>query len=164
MSRRKNSATRMVIPAEAICPDLTEAPLALRLDDGRRVKAQETVVVATGARYRRLNIPNLTDFGGARYLQLPGFADRGALCAGTKRSFWSVAATRPARPRSSCATSPKNLDAGCVGQASQRACRNILIDRICAIDNIEVLTQTEIIALYGSREKAAGARALAQQS
>jgi thioredoxin reductase len=28
-----------------------------------------------------------------------------------------------------------------------------LIDRICAIDNIEVLTPTEIIALYGSREK-----------
>ena len=28
-----------------------------------------------------------------------------------------------------------------------------LIDRICAIDNIEVLTRTEIIALYGSREK-----------
>src|ERR1700720_3892754 len=52
---------RMVIPAEAIRPDLTEGPLAPRLDDGRRVKAQ-TVVVATGARYRRLNIPNLTDF------------------------------------------------------------------------------------------------------
>ena len=28
-----------------------------------------------------------------------------------------------------------------------------LIDRIRAIDNIEVLTQTEIVALYGSREK-----------
>jgi thioredoxin reductase (NADPH) len=28
-----------------------------------------------------------------------------------------------------------------------------LIDRIKAIDNIEVLTQTEIVALYGSREK-----------
>ena len=28
-----------------------------------------------------------------------------------------------------------------------------LINRICAIDNIEVLTRTEIIALYGSREK-----------
>src|ERR1700738_238181 len=54
---------RMVIPAEVVRPDLTEAPLALRLDDGRRVKAQ-TVVVATGARYRRLNIPNLSDFEG----------------------------------------------------------------------------------------------------
>src|SRR5258708_7893772 len=54
---------RMVIPAEVVRPDLTEAPLALRLDDGRRVKAQ-TVVVATGARYRRLNTPNLSDFEG----------------------------------------------------------------------------------------------------
>ena len=37
----------------------------------------------------------------------------------------SVAATRPARPRSSCATSPKKSGCWCVGQASQRACRNI---------------------------------------
>src|ERR1700724_588872 len=50
---------RMVIPAEVVRPDLTEAPLALRLDDGRRVKAQ-TVVVATGARYRQRHNTSLS--------------------------------------------------------------------------------------------------------
>src|ERR1700732_5320052 len=51
---------RMMIPTEVVQLDLTENPVALHLDDGRRVKAS-TVVVATGARYRRLNVPNLQD-------------------------------------------------------------------------------------------------------
>jgi hypothetical protein len=112
---------RMVIPAEALRLDLPEV-LALRLDDGRRVKAQR-VVVATGARYRRLNIPNLADFDGA--VSGTGLPRSRRACAGTKKSFWSVAAIRPARQRSSCATSAKKSGYWCVGQASQRARRNI---------------------------------------
>src|SRR6267378_8493125 len=54
---------RMMIPTEVVGLDLTETPVALRLEDGRRVKAS-TVVVATGARYRRLDVPNLRDFEG----------------------------------------------------------------------------------------------------
>src|SRR5260221_718744 len=54
---------RMVIPTEVVRLDLTETPAALHLDDGRRLKAS-TVVVATGARYRRLNVPNLQEFEG----------------------------------------------------------------------------------------------------
>src|SRR6202035_5325928 len=53
----------MVIPTEAVRLDLIEAAVALHLNDGRRVKAS-TVVVATGARYRRLDVPNLGDFEG----------------------------------------------------------------------------------------------------
>ena len=113
---------RMVIPAEAIRPDLTEVPLALRLDDGRRVKAQ-TVVVATGAAIGGSTFQTLRISRGA--VSGTGLRRSRRACAGTKRSFWSVAATRPARPRSSCATSQKKSGCWCVGQASQRACRNI---------------------------------------
>ena len=66
---------RMVIPTEVMRLDLTETPVALQLGDGRRVKAS-TVVLATGARYRRLNIPNLRDFEGRGVLVL-GFTHRG---------------------------------------------------------------------------------------
>ena len=66
---------RMVIPTEVMRLDLTETPVALQLGDGRRVKAS-TVVLATGARYRRLNVPNLRDFEGRGVLVL-GFAHRG---------------------------------------------------------------------------------------
>ena len=66
---------RMVIPTEVMRLDLTETPVALQLGDGRSVKAS-TVVLATGARYRRLNVPNLRDFEGRGVLVL-GFAYRG---------------------------------------------------------------------------------------
>src|SRR5258707_2011369 len=54
---------RMVIPTEVVRLDPTETLVALHLGDGRRVKAS-TVVVATGARYRRLNVPHLQEFEG----------------------------------------------------------------------------------------------------
>ena len=141
---------RKMIPSGVARLDLAEMPIALHLDDGRRVKAS-TIVVATGARYRRLDVPNLRDFEGRGVWYWARRSSRA--CAGTRRSFWSGAATRPASPRSSSVALPKTSGCWCAAQVWPRACRNILIDRIRAIDNIEVLTHTEIVALYGSREK-----------
>src|ERR1700726_1852677 len=141
---------RMMIPTEVVRLDLTVNPVALNLDDGRRVKAS-TVVVATGARYRRLNVPNLGDFEG--------------------RGVWYWASPIEARL---CRSEEIVLVGGgnSAGQAAvflrgfatkiwilvrgpslAESMSQYLIDRIKAIANIEVLTQTEIVALYGSREK-----------
>ena len=141
---------RMVIPAEAIRPDLTEVPLALRLDDGRRVKAQ-TVVVATGARYRRLNIPNLADFEGrgiwywASPIEARLCRDEEIVLVGGGNSAGQAAVF--------LRNFAKKIWMLVRGPSLAESMSQYLIDRICAIDNIEVLTQTEIIALYGSREK-----------
>src|SRR6202166_2726352 len=64
----------MMIPTEVMSLDLTQTPVALHLDDGRRVKAS-TVVVATGA-LSASRRSELTGFRGARGLVL-GFAHRG---------------------------------------------------------------------------------------
>src|ERR1700726_1064497 len=138
---------RMVIPIEVMRLDLTETPVALQLTDGRRVKAA-TVVVATGARYRRLDVPNLRDFEG--------------------RGVWYWASPIEARL---CRDEEIVLVGGgnSAGQAAvflrrfaakiwmlvrepslAESMSQYLIDRIEAADNIEVLTQTEIVALYGS--------------
>ena len=141
---------RMVIPAEAIRPDLTGVPLALRLDDGRRVKAQ-TVVVATGARYRRLNIPNLTDFEGrgiwywASPIEARLCRDEEIVLVGGGNSAGQAAVF--------LRNFAKKIWMLVRGPSLAESMSQYLIDRICAIDNIEVLTRTEIIALYGSREK-----------
>ena len=141
---------RMVIPAEAIRPDLTEVPLALRLDDGRRVKAQ-TVVVATGARYRRLNIPNLTDFEGrgiwywASPIEARLCRDEEIVLVGGGNSAGQATVF--------LRNFAKKIWMLVRGPSLAESMSQYLIDRICAIDNIEVLTRTEIIALYGSREK-----------
>jgi thioredoxin reductase (NADPH) len=141
---------RMLIPAEVVRLDLTETPIAVHLAGGRRVKAS-TAVVATGARYRRLNVPNLGDFEGrgvwywaspieARLCRneeivLVGGGNSAGQAAVFLRSFaakiWMLVR----------------------GPSLAESMSQYLIDRIRAIDKIEVLTHTEIIALYGSREK-----------
>jgi thioredoxin reductase (NADPH) len=141
---------RVVIPTEAVRLEPNETPLALRLDDGRRVKAS-TMVIATGARYRRLDVPNLRDFEG--------------------RGMWYWASPIEARL---CRNEEIVLVGGgnSAGQAAvflrnfakkiwmlvrgpglADSMSQYLIDRIRASDNIEMLTHTEIVALYGSREK-----------
>jgi thioredoxin reductase (NADPH) len=144
---------RMVIPAEVVRPDLTEAPLALRLDDGRRVKAQ-TVVVATGARYRRLNIPNLSDFEGrgvwywASPIEARLCRDEEIVLVGGGNSAGQAAVF--------LRNFAKKIWMLVRGPSLAESMSQYLIDRIRAIDNIEVLTNTEIVALYGSREKQLG--------
>lgn len=141
---------RVVIPTEAVCLEPNETPLAFRLDDGRRVKAS-TMVIATGARYRRLDVPNLRDFEGrgvwywaspieARLcrneeLVLVGGGNSAGQAAVFLRNF------------------AKKIWMLVRGPGLADSMSQYLIDRIRASDNIEVLTHTEIVALYGSREK-----------
>jgi thioredoxin reductase (NADPH) len=141
---------RMLIPTEVTRLDLTGTPTALHLSDSRQVKAT-TIVVATGAQYRRLNVPNLQDFEG--------------------RGVWYWASPIEARL---CRNEEIVLVGGgnSAGQAAvflrgfaakiwmlvrgpslTESMSRYLIDRIEAAENIEVLTNTEIVALGGSREK-----------
>ncbi len=141
---------RVVITCEAVRLDRTETELGLHLTDGPRVKAA-TVVVATGARYRRLDVPNLNDFEGrgvwywaspieARLCRdeeivLVGGGNSAGQAAVFLRSFAKKIRMLVRRP------------------SLAESMSQFLIDRIKAIDNIEVLTRTEIVALGASREK-----------
>jgi thioredoxin reductase (NADPH) len=141
---------RIVIPTEVVRLDLTETPLAVRLDDGRRVKAS-TVVIATGARYRRLDVPNLSDFEGrgvwywASPIEARLCRDEEIILVGGGNSAGQAAVFL------------RNFAAKIWmlvrGPTLAESMSQYLIDRIRATDNIEVLTHTEIVALYGSREK-----------
>jgi thioredoxin reductase (NADPH) len=137
----------MIIPTEVVRLDHAQAPLALELDDGRRVRAA-TVVVASGARYRRPDVPHLREFEG--------------------RGVWYWASPIEARL---CRQEEIVLVGGgnSAGQAAvflrdyaakiwmlvrgpslAESMSQYLVDRIKAADNIEVLTRTEIVALSGS--------------
>jgi thioredoxin reductase (NADPH) len=139
----------MVIPAEVVSLDANQAPLGLNLSDGRRVNAR-AAVIASGARYRKLDVPDIRRFEG--------------------RGIWYWAATVEARL---CRREEIALVGGgnSAGQAAvylrdfaakvwmlvrdpslATSMSRYLIDRIDAIDNIEVLTETEIVAVSGSRE------------
>jgi thioredoxin reductase (NADPH) len=113
---------RMVIPTEVVRFDLTETPVTHHLGDGRRVTAS-TVVVATGARYRRLNVPNLQDFEG-RGIWYWASPIEARLCRSEEIALVG-GATRRAKPPSSCAASLQKFGCWCAGQVSPRACRSI---------------------------------------
>jgi thioredoxin reductase (NADPH) len=141
---------RMMIPAEVAGLDQTETPLALQLGDGRRVKAS-TVVVATGARYRRLNVPNLRDFEG-RGLWYWASPIEARLCRDEE-----IVLVGGGNSAGQAAVFLRNFAAKIWmlvrGPSLAENMSQYLIDRIKAIDNIEVLTNTEIVALYGTRDK-----------
>src|SRR6267143_507600 len=141
---------RMAIPTEVVSLDLNQTPVTLQLDDGRRVKAL-TVVVATGARYRRLSVPNLGDFEG-RGVWYWASPIEARLCRNEE-----IVLVGGGNSAGQAAVFLRNFAAKIWmlvrGPSLAENMSQYLIDRIEAIDNIEVLTRTEIIALFGSREK-----------
>jgi thioredoxin reductase (NADPH) len=141
---------RMMIPTEAVRLDQAETPLALQLADGRRVKAS-TVVVATGARYRRLNVPNLGDFEG-RGVWYWASPIEARLCRNEE-----IVLVGGGNSAGQAAVFLRNFAAKIWmlvrGPSLANDMSQYLVERIEAIENIKVLTQTEIVALYGSREK-----------
>jgi thioredoxin reductase (NADPH) len=137
------------IPTEVDRLVCAETPLTLHLTDGRKVQAR-AVVVAAGARYRRLALPNVEDFEG--------------------RGIWYWASPIEARL---CRSEETVLVGGgnSAGQAAvylsgfarkiwmlvrspslSESMAQYLIDRIKATPNIEVLFETEVVALAGSSE------------
>ena len=72
----------------------------LRISDGTEIEAS-AVVLACGVSYRRLEIPALAALEGTASSTAPRPPRRSAL--GGDGSSWSAAATRPVRPRCTCA-------------------------------------------------------------
>ncbi|WP_125461745.1 MULTISPECIES: FAD-dependent oxidoreductase [Rhodomicrobium] len=140
----------MAIPSEVTRLDLAETPKTLHLGDDRSVEAS-MVVIATGARYRRLDVPNFDDFEGrgiwywtspveARLCRneeivLVGGGNSAGQAAVFLRSF------------------AKKIWMLVRGPSLAESMSRYLIDRIRATENIEVLTNTEIVGLYGSAER-----------
>jgi len=118
----------------------------LTLANTERVQAR-AVVIATGAQYRRLEIPNLADFEGAsvHYWASPL---EGRLCAGQEVGLVGAgnSAGQAAVYLSSRATRVWLIVRG---PGLDTSMSRYLVDRIAATPNIEVLTQIEVTALEG---------------
>jgi thioredoxin reductase (NADPH) len=144
----------MLIPMETQSLDCEPAdrgePMALRLGDGRAVRAR-TVVIATGARYRRpAECSNLIalEGRGVWYWASPIEAK---MCAGEEVVLvgGGNSAGQAAVFLSAHASKVWMLVRG-AGLAASMS--KYLVDRIAATRNIELLTRTEITRLTGSRE------------
>jgi thioredoxin reductase (NADPH) len=126
-----------------------EQPMALEMSDGWRVQAK-AVVIASGARYRKLALPNLEQFQnrGIWYWASPIEAK---LCANAEVIIVGGG--------NSAGQAAVFLSAHVAkvwilvrGDGLAETMSRYLIDRIAAAPNIEVLAETEIVELIGSEQ------------
>ncbi|WP_158815785.1 FAD-dependent oxidoreductase [Methylocapsa sp. S129] len=158
----------MLIPAVVKTLDCSRAngALGLELEDGGRVHAR-TVVVASGARYRRPAIADLARFEG-RGIWYWASPIEARLCAGEEVILvgGGNSAGQGAVFLSAHAAKVRMM-VRAAGLAESMS--RYLIDRIAATPNIELMIQTEIVALEGApdggleqvrwRDRGAGAEA-----
>ena len=152
MARAYNQAQKfgveMAIPDEAIhLRRADDSTFVLSLANGEQVRAR-TVVVATGARYRRLSLSNLGEFEGTsvHYWASPLEA---RLCAAQEVALVG-AGNSAGQAAVYLATQAKKVWLLARGRTLESSMSHYLIERISAQPNIEVLTRTEVVALKGS--------------
>jgi len=137
----------MVIPTEVVRLDCDKVPLSLELGDGCSARAR-TVVVASGARYRRPDVPHLRDFEGrgvwywASPIEARLCRDEEIVVIGGGNSAGQAAVFL-----SRFAVKVWMLVRG---PSLSQDMSQYLVDRIYATPNIEVLTRTEMVAVSGS--------------
>ena len=154
MARAFNQAQKfgaeMAIPKEVLRlqrdGDGGGARSLLRLANGERARAR-TVVVASGAKYRRLHLENLSEFegSGVHYWASPL---EGKLCAGQEVAL--VGAGNSAGQAAVYLSSQvAKVWLIARGRGLEASMSRYLVDRIASLPNVEVLLGTEVFALEG---------------
>ena len=138
---------RMAIPLEVerlVCDDPNEA-LRLQLTTGEAIQAR-VIVIATGVRYRQLDIEDATKFGASiSYWASPIEA---ALCKGEEIALVG-AGNSAGQAAVFLATHVKHLHLLVRSDGLAASMSKYLIDRIAAIGNITLHVRSEVVALSG---------------
>jgi len=144
---------RMLIPMEAVhleCePSERREPMLIRLADGRSVRSR-TIVIASGARYRRPDCSNVKAMEGrgiwywASPIEARMCADQEVVLVGGGNSAGQAAVFLSA--------SVKKVWMLVRGPGLAASMSKYLIERIDATPNIELLTRTELVGLTGSHD------------
>jgi thioredoxin reductase (NADPH) len=153
MARAYNQAQKfgaeIAIPDEARllgdCED-GEGRFRLALGNGETVRAR-AVVLASGARYRRLDIANLADFEGA-CVHYWASAVETRLCAGRDIAL-TGAGNSAGQAVVFLAAKARKVWMVVRGKSLEATMSQYLVDRIRALPNVEVLLRTEICGLEG---------------
>lgn len=154
MGRAYNQAQKfgaeMAIPDEAIGLEALDGAdqgvYVVRLVNNERVTVR-SVVIATGARYRRLDVQNLEDLeaSSVHYWATPL---EGRLCAGQEVALVG-AGNSAGQAVVYLASQAAKVWLLVRGQGLEASMSRYLVDRIAGLSNVEVVTQAQVSALEG---------------
>jgi thioredoxin reductase (NADPH) len=155
MARAYNQAQKfgveMAIPDEVVSlqplGERDDRRFVLKLSNGERVTAR-SVVIASGARYRRLNVANLEAFeaSSVHYWASPL---EGKLCAGQEVALVG-AGNSAGQAVVYLASRVAKVWLLVRGRDLESSMSRYLVDRIAGLPNVEVLTQAQISGLEGA--------------
>lgn len=145
-SQAQKFGVEMAIPDEVFALVPGEGELALVLSEQERVRAR-TVVLATGARYRRLDIARLDEFEGAsvHYWASPAEA---RLCGGSKVAL--VGGGNSAGQAVVFLAEHADHVLLIARRPLAQTMSAYLVERIAGLANVEVVTGAEVVALEGA--------------
>jgi thioredoxin reductase (NADPH) len=132
------------LTADSAAPQ--DSRFALGLDGGGRVTAR-SVVIATGAKYRRLDVPNLSEYEGSHvHYWASQFEVR--LCTGQEIAIVG-AGNSAGQAAVFLSEVVKKVWLLVRGKSLDATMSRYLCDRLAARPNLEVLLETEVTALEG---------------
>lgn len=142
----------MAIPAEVAslrCAD-PDAPLALQLTDGRKVRTR-TVVVASGARYRRPALADLARFEGRGVFYWASPIEA-RMCDGEEVVLVG-GGNSAGQAAVFLANHARRVRVLVRGPGLAASMSSYLVERLTASPRIELMLETEVVALAGSDER-----------
>ncbi|HWJ38919.1 MAG TPA: FAD-dependent oxidoreductase, partial [Sphingomicrobium sp.] len=144
-SQAQKFGVEVAIPDEAVNLECGNEPCHVRLATGERVQAQ-TIVIATGARYRRLGVPHLERYEGSsvHYWASPLEAD---LCAGEEVAL--VGGGNSAGQATVFLAGKAKRVTLIARRPLDETMSQYLVERIRALPNVDVVVGCEIAELTG---------------
>jgi thioredoxin reductase (NADPH) len=148
-SQAQKFGVEMAIPDEAVSLNCGNDPCWLQLANGEKVQAR-TVVIATGARYRQLDVDRLHEFEGTsvHYWASPLEAD---LCAQEEVAL--VGGGNSAGQATVFLAGKASRVIMIVRRPLAQTMSQYLVERIEGLPNVEVIVGAEVASLEGSEER-----------
>jgi len=144
----KKFGARLMVPAEAVAFCRHEDHYRVRLRDADAVMAR-TVVIATGARYRRLEIPRIDELTGLG-VYYAATAMEAEMCSG---SHVAIVGGGNSAGQAAVFLSQhvRQVTLMIRGGDLGRTMSRYLVDQLARIANVEIRTDTEVTELLGDR-------------
>ncbi len=145
----KRFGARLMVPAEAMALSRENGQFSIELNTGEVVNGR-TLIVATGARYRRLPVPRLEEYEGVG-VYYAATQSEAQMCAGDPvlvvggGNSAGQAAMFMSQHAASCRLMIRGGDLG-------KSMSRYLVDEIESNDRVEVVTHHEVVELKGDQE------------